>query len=95
MGMKDAAERLFVRIFSSPRASRVTGRLADARVPKVLLGPVMRAYIRAYRVDAVGEPGRRLVVGEQLAQPVRASLDLLEAAVGRDATDRHHPRIAG
>lgn len=51
MGMKDAAERLFVRIFSSPRASRVTGRLADARVPKVLLGPVMRAYIRAYRVD--------------------------------------------
>jgi phosphatidylserine decarboxylase len=58
MGARDLGERLFVRAVSPPRLSRVTARLADWRAPGPLLRALMRAYIRAYRVDMseVAEP---------------------------------------
>ncbi|HUG53814.1 MAG TPA: archaetidylserine decarboxylase [Vicinamibacteria bacterium] len=57
-GPRNVAERWFVRAFSAPGASRLAGRLADARLPGPLLRAAMRAYIRAYRVDMseVAEP---------------------------------------
>lgn len=51
MEVASALERLFVRAVSAPRLSRVTGRLADARLPGPLLRPLLRAYVRAYGVD--------------------------------------------
>jgi phosphatidylserine decarboxylase len=58
MGARDLGERLFVRAVSPPRLSRVTARLADWHAPGPLLRALMRAYIRAYRVDMseVAEP---------------------------------------
>ncbi|PYQ47595.1 MAG: phosphatidylserine decarboxylase [Acidobacteria bacterium] len=58
MGARDLGERLFVRAVSPPRLSRATARLADWRAPAPILRALMRAYIRAYRVDMseVAEP---------------------------------------
>jgi phosphatidylserine decarboxylase len=50
-GARDFGERLFVRAVSAPALSRLTASLADLRLPGPLLRAVMRAYIRAYRVD--------------------------------------------
>ena len=49
--LRDAAERAFVTAFSSPALSRLTGRLADLRLPRPLLRALIAAYARAYRVD--------------------------------------------
>ena len=81
------AERWFVRTFSARGPSRLAGRLADARVPGPLLRAVMRAYIRAYKVDMteVADPlsaypsfnaffTRRLRAG---ARPVSAEADVV------------------
>jgi phosphatidylserine decarboxylase len=53
-----ALERAFVRAVSGPWLSRCTARLADARLPAPLLQRLLRAYVRAYRVDLadVAEP---------------------------------------
>jgi len=58
MGARDLGERLFVRAVSPPRLSRATARLADWQAPGPILRALMRAYIRAYRVDMseVAEP---------------------------------------
>jgi len=48
---RDLGERLFVRAVSAPALSRLTAPLADLRLPGPLLRALMRAYIRAYRVD--------------------------------------------
>jgi phosphatidylserine decarboxylase len=58
MGARDLGERLFVRAVSPPRLSRATARMADWRAPAPILRALMRAYIRAYRVDMseVAEP---------------------------------------
>jgi phosphatidylserine decarboxylase len=48
---RDVGERLFVRAVSAPALSRLTASLADLRLPGPLLRAIMRAYIRAYRVD--------------------------------------------
>ena len=49
--VRDFGERLFVRAVSAPALSRLTAPLADLRLPGPLLRALMRAYIRAYRVD--------------------------------------------
>jgi phosphatidylserine decarboxylase len=51
-------ERAFAASVSPPWLSRLTGRLADARLPGFLLRPAIRAYSRIYRVDwsEVAEP---------------------------------------
>ncbi len=58
MGARDLGERLFVRAVSPPRLSRMTARLADWQAPGPILRALVRAYIRAYRVDMseVAEP---------------------------------------
>jgi len=48
---RDLGERLFVRAVSAPALSRLTAPLADLQLPGPLLRALMRAYIRAYRVD--------------------------------------------
>src|SRR3954471_25094978 len=48
---REIADRLFVRSVSAPALSRVTAPLADLRLPGPLLRLLVRAYIRAYRVD--------------------------------------------
>lgn len=44
-------ERLAVAAVSWPPLSRVTGRLAELRVPRPLLVPLIRAYARAYGAE--------------------------------------------
>jgi phosphatidylserine decarboxylase len=58
MSLRHTAERAFVKAFSHPAPSRLTGRLADLRLPPPLMRAVMRTYIRAYGVDMqeVAEP---------------------------------------
>ena len=46
-----ALERLLATAVSWPLLSRVTGRLADLRLPAAFLAPLIRAYARAYGVD--------------------------------------------
>ncbi|MGD8895408.1 MAG: archaetidylserine decarboxylase [Acidobacteriota bacterium] len=46
-----AAERAFASAVSSPPLSRLTGWLADRHLPSAILGPLIRAYARAYGVD--------------------------------------------
>jgi phosphatidylserine decarboxylase len=46
-----AAEWLLATLSSSPALSRATGRLCDLRLPKALLGPLIRGYARAFGVD--------------------------------------------
>jgi phosphatidylserine decarboxylase len=48
---REIGERLFVRAFSAPALSRLTGPLADLRLPGPVLRLLVRAYIRAYGVD--------------------------------------------
>jgi phosphatidylserine decarboxylase len=48
---REFGERLFVRAVSAPALSRLTAHAADWRLPGPLLRALMRAYIRAYRVD--------------------------------------------
>ena len=45
------AERAFASTVSAPSLSRLTGWLADRRLPSAILGPSIRAYARAYGVD--------------------------------------------
>jgi phosphatidylserine decarboxylase len=49
--LREATERGFATLVSSPGLSRLTGRLADIRLPRALLGPVIRGYSRLYGVD--------------------------------------------
>jgi phosphatidylserine decarboxylase len=48
---REIGERMFVRAVSAPALSRLTGPLADLRLPGPLLRLLARAYIRAYGVD--------------------------------------------
>ena len=48
---ENLAEALFLGVTQNPALSRVTGRLADAQLPKGLLDRAIAAYIRAYQVD--------------------------------------------
>lgn len=48
---REIGERMFVRAVSAPALSRLTGPLADLRLPGPLLRLLVRAYIRAYGVD--------------------------------------------
>ena len=50
-GLRRAVERRLVRAVAAPWVSRLTGRLADARLPPLLLRAAIRAYGRLYRVD--------------------------------------------
>ena len=50
-GLHRAAGRHLVGAVSAPWVSRLTGRLADARLPPWLLRAAIRAYGRLYRVD--------------------------------------------
>jgi phosphatidylserine decarboxylase len=58
---RQTSERIFATLVSSPALSRLTGWLADRRLPPALLGPVIRGYSRLYGVD----------LGE-VAEPVKA-----------------------
>ncbi len=51
MSLRDLRDRGLAQAFSSPGLSRLVGRLADLRVPRALLRPLLRAYVRLYRVD--------------------------------------------
>lgn len=56
---RDVLERLAVAAVSWPPLSRVTGRLADLRLPQPLLVPLIRGYARLYGADlaeAAGPP---------------------------------------
>jgi phosphatidylserine decarboxylase len=50
-GARTALERIAASAVSSPLLSRLVGRLADLRLPRPLLVPLVRAYVRAYGVD--------------------------------------------
>jgi len=50
-GLRSAAARRLVQVVSAPWLSRLTRRLADARLPPLLLRAAIRAYGRLYRVD--------------------------------------------
>ena len=50
-GLRRAVERRLLRAVSAPWVSRLSGRLADARLPPLLLRAAIRAYGRLYRVD--------------------------------------------
>jgi len=45
------AERVIATLASSPLLSRLTGRIADLRLPRLLLAPAIRAYARGFGVD--------------------------------------------
>jgi phosphatidylserine decarboxylase len=46
-----AIERLAASLVSFPALSRATGHLADARLPRFALQPLLRLYVRAFGVD--------------------------------------------
>jgi phosphatidylserine decarboxylase len=50
-GARTALERIAASAVSSPLLSRLVGRLADLRLPRPLLVPLIRAYARTYGVD--------------------------------------------
>lgn len=56
--LKEAAARGALEIAALPALSRLTGWLSDRRVPRPLLTPLLRTYVRAYQVDLhdVAEP---------------------------------------
>jgi phosphatidylserine decarboxylase len=58
---REAIARLFFAAVSQPVLSRVTGRLADLRLPPPLLQPLLRLYVRAFEVDL-----------EEAAEPLEA-----------------------
>lgn len=47
----DRIKRLWLRAVSRPRLSRFVSGLADLRLPGPLLRPLIRAYVRTYKVD--------------------------------------------
>ena len=49
--IRTLAERALATAVSAPALSRITGRLADLRLPAPLLRLAIRAYVRAYGVD--------------------------------------------
>lgn len=49
--LRERAERLLVRALGNPALSRLVARLAELRLPGPLLRGLIRAYVRAYRVD--------------------------------------------
>ena len=51
IGMRAALERIAVAAVSWPLPSRLVGRLADLRLPRPLLVPLIRGYARAFGVD--------------------------------------------
>lgn len=51
MSLRRFAERLAATTVSSPRLSRLAGRLADLEPPRPLLAAAIRAYARAFGVD--------------------------------------------
>ncbi len=51
MSLRDLRDRVAGRAVSPPGLSRLVGRLADLRLPPVLLRPLLRAYVRLYGVD--------------------------------------------
>lgn len=51
MGMADRVKHLWLRAISRPRLSRCVSRLAERRLPGPLLRPLLRAYVRTYKVD--------------------------------------------
>ncbi len=51
MSLRRVAERLLATAVSSPRLSRLSGRLADLEPPRPLLAAAIRAYARAFGVD--------------------------------------------
>jgi phosphatidylserine decarboxylase len=57
-GAREAIDRLFLTAVSHPVLSRVTGRLADLRLPSALLRPMLRLYVGACGVELgeVAEP---------------------------------------
>jgi phosphatidylserine decarboxylase len=50
-GPRVAIERLAASLVSSPALSRVTGHLADLRLPPFVIRPLLRLYVRAFGVD--------------------------------------------
>jgi phosphatidylserine decarboxylase len=60
-GTREAIARLCLSAVSPPFLSRVTGRLADLRLPPVLLRPLLRLYVCAFGVDM-----------EEAAEPLEA-----------------------
>jgi phosphatidylserine decarboxylase len=50
-GPREALERLAASLVSSPALSRATGHLADLRLPRFVLRPLLLLYVRAFGVD--------------------------------------------
>jgi phosphatidylserine decarboxylase len=51
LGAGDRLKHLWLRALSRPRLSRFVAGLADRRLPAPLLRPLIRTYVRAYKVD--------------------------------------------
>jgi phosphatidylserine decarboxylase len=51
MALPEIVERWLSAVVSGPALSRLTGRLADLRLPKAVLVPAIRAYVRTFGVD--------------------------------------------
>ena len=58
-GPREVIERLAASLVSSPALSRVTGHLADLRLPPFAIRPLLRLYARAFGVD-LGEAAEPL-----------------------------------
>ncbi|HYN05029.1 MAG TPA: archaetidylserine decarboxylase [Vicinamibacteria bacterium] len=58
-GPRVAIERLAASLVSSPALSRVTGHLADLRLPSFAIRPLLRLYVRGFGVD-LGEAAEPL-----------------------------------
>ena len=56
--VRTLGERGFVQLASVPAISSTMARLADARLPASVLRQLIRAYVRAYKVDLseIAEP---------------------------------------
>ena len=50
-GLSETLERLAAAAVSWPPLSRMTGRLSDLRLPKLVLAPAIRLYARAFGAD--------------------------------------------
>jgi phosphatidylserine decarboxylase len=61
VSLREAAERGFATLVSSPALSRLAGRLADLRLPPPILAALIRGYARLYGVNL-----------EETAEPVEA-----------------------
>jgi phosphatidylserine decarboxylase len=58
-GPREALERLAASLVSFPALSRATGHLADLRLPRFVLRPLLLLYVRAFGVD-LGEAAEPL-----------------------------------